>query len=77
MYTRFPAPADDKDHGNTIDCLMKQRGNRIDDISFARILHVDNGHPPCCQIVTGSKCGAVAFIGCDHMVFWINAVFPH
>ena len=59
------APADQQQHRNGINILVRQRRQRIDGISHTAVLHIDQRRLLCCKIVSRSDADSVAFVRCD------------
>ena len=77
MNTRLPSPANDENHRNPIHLVTKQRGNRIDGIALAAVLHVHHRHPPSSQVIPCRQSSTIAFIGSYNMMPAVYAIRIH
>ena len=73
----FSSPSDDKDYRDGINLVVKERCDRIDDVSFAAVLHINDGDLACCKVISCGKSRAVSFVRGDHMVVRIDPVAVH
>jgi hypothetical protein len=62
---RHPAPADDENKGDRIDFRIYKGQERIDGVSQARVLHVDDRNAPRCQIMTCSSSDRPSLADCN------------
>ena len=58
-------PADEQEHGDSVDIGISQRGEGIDGIALAAVLHVDKGNLLCGKVVAGGDADGVSLVGGD------------
>ena len=74
VNTRFASPTNYKYNRNRIDLIIQQGCNRIDNITFPRILHIHYRSFTGCKMIPRSKCSTIAFIGSNNMMLLINSI---
>ena len=67
MASRFTAPSNDKDTGDSVDLVVEQGEQGIDDIAKPAVLQVDKRDFSCCQMIARSKRRCIPFVDCNHM----------
>ena len=77
VYPRFPAPPDDENHRDGVDLFVQEGGCRVNDVAFAGILHVDNRHLACGEVVSSGESDTIPFVRGYDMVFGVDSVFSH
>ena len=77
VNTRLSAPAHDEDYWNCIDLIIEKRSDRVDNISFAAVLHIDHGDFTGCQMIPSSQSSAVTLIGSNNMMMRVDAISVH
>ena len=77
MDSRLSSPADYKQHRDSINMFIQQRGDRIDDVPLAAVLHINHRNFSCRQMVACGKGRTISFICCNHMMLWVNSIGIH
>ena len=61
------APADQEQDGDPVDRRIEEREQRVDDVSDAGVLQVDDGQLPGREVVAGGERGRRPLVRADHV----------
>ena len=67
LSVSLSAPADEQQHGNSIDVFIRERDQGVHRVAFTAVLHVNQGNFFCRQIMSGGDGHGVSLVGCDHI----------
>ena len=67
-------PADEQQHGDIIDLLVGERGDGVDDVALAGVLHIDDTYLAGGEVVAGGEADGGTFVGGDDVVAGVDIV---